>query len=98
MVERNVSELLLNFDKRVLSEIDKRYPNKDYVETRLSGGSENKFHFFHSPYWYGVRYNPPQGDAYYITQYGNWTYVKVSSEEEAKAWLMKSATNWGRIK
>jgi len=87
MVERNVSELLLNFDKRVLAEIDLRYPGKDYVETRLSGGGENKFYFFYSPHWYAVRYNPPQGDEYYIHHFGNWTYVKLSSEQEAKAWL-----------
>ena len=87
MRERNVSCLLAEFDKRVLAEIEKRYPGKDYVETRLIGGRENKFYFFYSPFWYAVRYNPPQGDAYYITQYGNWTYVKLSSEQEAKAWL-----------
>jgi hypothetical protein len=87
MVERNVSELLLNFDKRVLEEIEKRYGNVDYMENYLSGGSENKFHFFHSPYWFAAKYNPPKGDAYYVTHYGNWTYVKLSSEKEAEDWL-----------
>jgi hypothetical protein len=87
VVERNVSDLLMNFDSRVLAEIESRYPGKDYTETRLSGGRENKFKFFHSPYWFAAKYNPPMGSPYYVNHYGNWTYVKLSSEQEAKDWL-----------